>query len=102
MGKRRRRRGGTSLFECIVSTSELSLDGLDWEGLKLEAVRADVPFSGSYLLPLAIVSLKVLGRLLNEPSLSLGRFANDLAISDWTETSRVVMALFCRKVRVVR
>ena len=63
---------------------------------------AVIPFSGSYLLPLAMVSLKELGRLLNEPSLSLGWLANDLAISDWTETSRVVMALFCGKVGLVR
>jgi hypothetical protein len=58
-----------------------SVPSKDWEELKLE-VGVDIPFSGSYLLPLAIVSLKVLGRLLNEPSLSLGWFANDLAISD--------------------
>ena len=70
---------------------------------KLEvAGRSYIPFSGSYLLPLAIVSLKELGRLLNEPSLSLDWFANDLAISDWSETSRVVMALFCGKVGAFR
>lgn len=100
MDKRRRRRDDISLSEYMNRQYVPIIGGRDREGPKLQG--ADVPFSGSYLLPLAIVSLKVLGRLLNEPSLSLGRFANDLEISAWCETSRVVIALFCGKVRVVR